>query len=309
MISRFHPVPGKKISLGNMHDRVCRFCGKRRPEVTFKKVAHAIPELLGNKSLVTAYECDTCNCFFGRTIENDLGNWSKPMRTFARIRNKENRVPILKQGSSGGWRIWYGDARLNIRHNPDNPIAKIDQAAGTITFSLMRDPYTPVAVLKAFVKIGLTLLPETEIAPFASALDWIMEPDHSLSPIRSLPIGYTFTPGPMTSDRVFAAILRRRVGVTGVPYAFLVLIYGNETFQVWLPASEADADIEGRPMTFPNFPAPASPDPATYGTPGFCMLDMTGVTLVKGERVPVGMGFDKASVTVPVAEAPGASTM
>ena len=50
--------PGKKFFLGDKANRQCRFCEKRSPEVTFRKKAHAIPELLGNKSLITYYECD-----------------------------------------------------------------------------------------------------------------------------------------------------------------------------------------------------------------------------------------------------------
>lgn len=81
--------PGEKITLGDKSKRACRFCGKQAPEVTFKKVAHAIPELFGNKSLDSSYECDKCNDFFGSTIENDLGKWSKPIRT---MRVSEERV-------------------------------------------------------------------------------------------------------------------------------------------------------------------------------------------------------------------------
>ena len=89
--------PTDKVVLGEASSRTCRFCGKSEPEVTFKLEAHAIPEGLGNKSIFSNYECDPCNQAFGRGIENDLGNWSKPMRTFSRIRGK-NSVPTLKKG-------------------------------------------------------------------------------------------------------------------------------------------------------------------------------------------------------------------
>ena len=88
IIGQWFVRPGDKVVLGDMQNRICRFCGKQPPEVTFRKVAHAIPELLGNKSIESAYECDTCNQEFGSGIENDLGNWSKPMRTLIRIRGK-----------------------------------------------------------------------------------------------------------------------------------------------------------------------------------------------------------------------------
>lgn len=41
--------------------RICRFCGRSVPKVSFKKVAHAIQDALGNKLLFCYEECDTCN--------------------------------------------------------------------------------------------------------------------------------------------------------------------------------------------------------------------------------------------------------
>lgn len=45
--------PGLRITLGNKHAASCRFCRRAAPQVSFRKLAHAIPELLGNKSLFT----------------------------------------------------------------------------------------------------------------------------------------------------------------------------------------------------------------------------------------------------------------
>ena len=47
-------------------DKVCRFCGKRYPDVKFKKKAHAISEFIGNKEFVLRNECDACNEKFGK---------------------------------------------------------------------------------------------------------------------------------------------------------------------------------------------------------------------------------------------------
>jgi HNH endonuclease len=163
---------GQKLTLGNKEDRVCRFCGLREPQVSFRKDAHAIAEMLGNKSLFTAYECDTCNGKFGRGIEQDLGNWSKLMRTMSRIRGK-NGVPTLKRGGNTGWRIEYrDDGGLDIKDYEANPVHTVDEARKSVQFRLKRDPYTPVGVMKAFVKMGLTLLPEDEMPNFKHALAW-----------------------------------------------------------------------------------------------------------------------------------------
>jgi hypothetical protein len=171
--------PGDKVMLGDKKNRLCRFCGKRPPEVKFRKMAHAIPEALGNKSMESAYECDPCNEMFGQGIENDLGNWSKPMRTFARIRGKSG-VPTLKKGSGApGWRIEYSNNGFKISSYEDDPLYEIDEANKNITFKLKRDPYTPVAVLKAFMRIGLALLPDDEVENFPHLIAWVRDTDHS----------------------------------------------------------------------------------------------------------------------------------
>lgn len=284
-------TPGNKVMLGDRANRRCRFCGKGRPEVTFKKVAHAIPEALGNKSIESAYECDPCNEKFGSGIENDLGNWSKPMRTLARIRGKSG-VPTLKKGSNGGWRIEHGPKGFEISSYEDDPIYSVDEAAQKVTFTLKRDPYVPVAVLKAFVKIGLTLLPDSEVANFPHAMNWVQSLDHGREFASSFPIIYTFRPGPVPPDLIVAMILRRKAGIVGVPYCYLVLGYGNEVFQIQLPSEQHDSDMNGRAYTLRAFPVPDAPDPALYGAPKTGLLNLTGRDLVRGDTVDIGLGYE-----------------
>lgn len=286
--------PGmKKIVLGDKQNRVCRFCGLGEPDVTFEDEAHAIPEALGNKSIATNYECDGCNNTFGKGIENDLGNWSKPSRTFARIRGK-NGVPTLKRGGPGrGWRIGYGRTGFVITQYEREPIFVVDEENKQVRFDLKRDAYTPVAVLKAFVKIGLTLLPAVELPNFTEALAWIREPDHTKGLVEEFPLFRTFQPGPMPNDLIVVVLMRRRASVTGVPYAFLMLAYGNEVFQVFLPSPKQDAAIAGQRLTFPAFPTPGGPDAARYGKAHLTLLDMTGRQVVRGEIVPIVLGFDQ----------------
>ena len=75
--------------------RVCRYCNKSKPEVSFKKVAHSISEALGNKKIITNDECDTCNEKFGKGIENDLILYLSLFRNFFGIKGKKG-IPKLK---------------------------------------------------------------------------------------------------------------------------------------------------------------------------------------------------------------------
>jgi hypothetical protein len=167
--------------------------------------------------LVTTNECDMCNDFFGRGIENDFGNWSKPMRTMARIRGKTG-VPTIKR-TDRGWRIEGVPEGLNVKHEEgDDPPFEVDEAKKEMVFKLTRDPYTPVAVLKAFVKMGLTLLPEEEMPNFPSALKWIRTEDHSIGTVFDWSVFHTFMPGSYRNDLVSTMVFRRKSDDIDLPY-------------------------------------------------------------------------------------------
>ena len=75
---------------------------------------------------------------------------------------------------------------------------------------------------------------------------------------------------------------------------FLVLGYGNEVFQVQLPSEQHDLTLNGQPISILPFPTPDSPDPARYGPTRVQVLDLTGREVVKGEVIPVQVGYDLA---------------
>ncbi|HKM70415.1 MAG TPA: DUF2934 domain-containing protein [Stellaceae bacterium] len=296
LLNNWFLTPEIKIVLGRTVDQTCRFCGKSSPEVTFKMDAHAIPESLGNKSLFSAYECDTCNKLFGETIENDFGNWSKPLRTFARIRGKKG-VPTLAKAGSMGWRIQFDDSRFTIKQYEDDPIFTADEEAKIVTFQLQRDVYTPVAVLKAFVKMGLSVMPDEEMPNFAAALNWIRRPDHQVSLVSEseFPILYSFVPGPMPNDKIAIATFRRKEGIEDVPYAFFILGYGNEVFQIFLPAPMRDHMIDGKQITITAFPNPRDIYPSQFGPTRRGVMNLTGRNAVRGEIFTLRIGFDRVA--------------
>jgi hypothetical protein len=214
------------------------------------------------------------------------------MRTFARIRGK-NGIPTLKRGGDDGWRIEHGESGFEIKAYEADPLFDLDEANRRITFHLRRDPFTPVAVLKAFMKMGLTLLPDAELVNFQPLLDWVQEADHSQPFAARIPLLHTFQPGPMRPDLIDVRVLRRRVGVTGVPYAFFVVAYGNEAFQVSLPSVTQDpAKLH---LDLPLFPALGA-TPSEYGPLSARSFDLSGHERVKGEAFVITLGFDSSTV-------------
>ncbi|WP_211451370.1 HNH endonuclease [Collimonas antrihumi] len=282
--------PGKEIILGNQGNRVCRFCAKRAPEVSFRLSAHALPESMGNKSLFAAYECDECNAFFGSGIESDFGNWSKPMRTLARIRGK-NGVSVIRH-QRAAWHIGYDDiSSLATSQFKDDPTLAVD--LHTRQVMLQRDPYTLLAVLTAFVKMGLSVIPDNEMPNFAHALHWIRTRDHRNSLALEFPVMHTFALDLMPNDKINVLLIRRKDGSRGVPYVFFILAYGNEMFQVMLRSPERDPLIDT-----PSFSAnlsmyPFPPPNARFDSPRQQSLDFSGRQLIQGEIVPMPIGSEK----------------
>ena len=288
--------PGRRIVLGSKDDRVCRFCGKDETNTSFRLEAHAIPELLGNKSISSNYECDDCNQFFGSGIENDLGNWTKPSRTIARIRGKTGVPSIKKGGTDQGWRIDYDAAGFHFKDYESDPHFVVDEEKRQLRVVLTRDVFTPIAVLKAFVKIGLTLLPPEEVPNFKETLSWIREADHTRPFVAEFPVFHTFQPGPMRNDLLVAMIMRRRESISDLPYAFMVLGFGNDVYQVFLPCPVQDRAIHGKQLTIPAFPKPEGPDPLKYGKARVRLIDLCGKHPVRGETVPITLGFHRMEV-------------
>ena len=72
-----------RIGTKQKDNRVCRFCNKTMPEVTFKNKSHTISHALGNICFITNDECDSCNKKFGLSIEQDFFHYVEMFNSLA----------------------------------------------------------------------------------------------------------------------------------------------------------------------------------------------------------------------------------
>ncbi|MDN8593207.1 HNH endonuclease [Paenibacillus sp. 11B] len=228
----------REMILGDEDNRVCRFCGLNPTRVQFEKKAHAIPESIGNKHVLTYYECDMCNDFFGKTLENDLGRYSAPLRTLSLIRGKKGIPAHNKKGIN----VRAKDHMVHIKVDPDSSLVEYDKEAGEITLTLTRLSYIPMAVYKAYVKMALTMMDESDFKDFPMTLDWIKETDHLLKRPQVKLYAYTkFVEGLHVFPVPEVHLLYRQSDApTYLPYAWLVLCTGNQVIQIMIPYSDKD---------------------------------------------------------------------
>lgn len=270
-----------KVVLEDGKPRRCRFCGGDSSTVSFRLEAHAIPESIGNRTLISRNECDACNRFFGSTIENDFGHWSKPMRTLGGRSGKKG-IPTHKGRGENSWRIERCENQFSINIGEDQSdlpfIASEDHR--TIEFKLKSDPHVPIAVLKAFVKMGLSVLPQDELPNFEAARAWVHNPHHQEDVPILAPVLVTFMPERLDGIKI-GVLCRRPDAPDRVPYAFLILAYGHEAFQVILPSPEQDQCLAGtEAITLQPFPTSGA-----SGAPGRVFeVDLTDTEVVRDAR-------------------------
>ncbi|WNJ93034.1 hypothetical protein [Bosea sp. 685] len=246
-VHRVMAVRGKNEILGQTPN-VCRFCSRTVPAVTFCKEAHAVPELAGNGTLISLYECDECNARFAK-FEDDLGKMTLLERSAGQVLGKRG-VPSVTTGQKS--RIDMGTSGFLIQEHEGDPIAAIDQDKKTLTVTIAPQAYRPLGAYKALVKIALTLMAEGDLAKVPEAVQWLRENDLATSQVTDC-TGYScvrgWTPGPLPIAQTTVMLLRRKPSFQAGPAYVMLLAFGNMSFQIVIPAPQEDAIIVGKPIT------------------------------------------------------------
>ncbi len=231
---------GRPVKLSDPEDekgRICRFCGLGKPEVTFKNVAHAVPEFLANKSLVSMNECDTCNEFLAHKYEDDLAKWFGPMRSVSQMKGKKG-VPTYKNENV---RIGMGSKGLEIGIVTEDLESHL-KFDGPFTFTMPvatpSQPFVPINAAKALIKTACSLCPPELLNECKPAIDWLME--RALANMSMFPVLFAFTPGPMPYGDGKVLLLKRK-SHDEYPFIWCIIATANYRFQFFVPFCPSDA--------------------------------------------------------------------
>jgi hypothetical protein len=239
-ISYLGPKPRKGFYLGDSQTRICRFCKKSKPEVSFKKDAHALPELIGNDSIFSYYECDSCNLKFAKHETHLSSFLGKIGRTAFRVKGKRG-YPKYKSTDENTILTFDGEV-ITIEINEESEAFEHSFQTGKGTFKGFKDSYIPASVYKCLAKIALTLMPEYELKHFEGTLNWINDTVHDLTKYRiSMPfyLGHSSSFPYVTPLR--AILLRRKNNSGNVPYMMFVLTFSSFLLQIYPPFCNEDS--------------------------------------------------------------------
>lgn len=271
--------------------RVCRFCGLSKPQVRFIKVAHAAPEFLGNKALISMNECDVCNEYLADNAEDHLSKWFGPLRTVSQIKGKSG-VPTYKTDQI---RIEMGQTGLQISVAVEGSGSGIMEG-GPFTLNLPvatpSQTFVPLKAAKALVKIACSVSPYGEIPECKPAIDWLM--GRAGATFSQFPVLFAFTPGP-NPYKVGKVLLLRRKLSKPIPYLWCIVATSNYRFQFFVPFCPSDSWLGKKETQFScrHFPTPFGED-WEYGETKFGVLNWSSPDPTVVEPI-VSFHVDKAT--------------
>lgn len=163
----FTPRTDIRTTIGNAtkDNRECRFCrGTLSTGSSFSKIAHAVPEALGNKTLILADECDTCNKYFGDNVEPYFIGTLDIYRSLLGVK-----------GKGGPPNIKYIDGE--IRHQDGAPVISAKNITVTenevvVNFGGFRK-FVPAKMYKALCKITLSAIEDEHLAGLEDTISWV----------------------------------------------------------------------------------------------------------------------------------------
>ena len=139
----------KKFSLGVKDPRICRFCKKTDKEVTFKTDAHVMPQFMGNRNLLSYFECDECNSLFS-LYEDSFANFFGISRTFAQIKRQSRKVPKYKDNKTG-LEVFLTDTGIQMTMIEGNDPIKFDLENKSLEITTERPTYIPIHIPKTLI--------------------------------------------------------------------------------------------------------------------------------------------------------------
>lgn len=235
------PIPPLK----DRKARVCRFCGKKSPYVSFYNTAHVVPEFFGNKRYISDAECDDCNKQFSR-YEDSLANYLGIVRTIQSVQGK--KVPKFKSaGKNMHAESTKEDDTTNVieirRYDGLDSTFEFDKENRMNVIHYTKASYIPLHVYKGLLKIALSVMPGAQLNDYTFAMEYIRSnkrDDHfsgfAILTRYIMPLTFIF------ESPTF--ILFKKKDPNAKTFTHVFLLYAlNCIFQIYVPFNTKDRQL------------------------------------------------------------------
>ena len=291
-----------KRPLKHRTKRICRFCKATYGDnEKFKSVAHLIPQLIGNTHLLSDFECDKCNILFSK-YETDLANFLGVARSMNIENAKKGKIKfkspdktfIVKKDIETEANKAIPKLRLESHENVQDHFT-LDKENKKVTFHTHRHSYNPYHVYKAFLKMGLSIIPDQYVEDYEIALAMLCS--NKKNPTTNDPflkLNMYSHPGP-SFPSPSAILFEKKNKRDLMPMHIVCIMFHNYTYQLVLPLSKKDQSMyDGKTqITVPHMPPFIDTHFANkYGNPKGHVLNFNTDKVVKGEKNDVTFSFE-----------------
>lgn len=246
-------------------ERVCRYCGKRKPEVKFKKVAHLFPESLGNKCFFSNNECDNCNELFSK-YENDLCAFLAPFLSTNEIFGKGKPKEVKEDGkpkynktreyksNDKTFRVQSIEKVITVTSQSEEESKLVyDENKKILSIPFDIGKHTPYYIYKCLLKMALAILPRNEFEKYNTMQRMLKE---DLEPIGIEQAIFTCYPGMNLYDLTIMCYKRKKEFINFPTYIFFIAC-GNVSLQIGLLSDYDFAHFKNEmPIIFVAVPTP-----------------------------------------------------
>lgn len=221
--------------------KICRFCNSAYPEVSFNTIPHVIPELFGKNKLTSNFECDECNKRFQK-FETDTSTMIQHYLSILQLKTK-NGVPTFqsfKKPYQHSTTIKSVDNSLNFNFGANLDHFEYDEENKSIILYLKTKKFRPFFVYKTFLKIGLSLLTNEELAENIHYLDYLNS-DEPIDNGAQFWTAYRYvlkTKYYPTPNALLYKAKNTIEELNAFPEYVLILYFANVVFQFFLPISK-----------------------------------------------------------------------
>ena len=223
----------------NENKRICRFCGKSVPNVSFNDKAHAIQDALGNKLLFCYEECDTCN--------HDLATIENQFRILMDFRRSVYRIP--RKETTKAAKI-VGENFIIVPDTKGNPIIylmkeyiadSIDTTKPFVHHFELRSPVVNEQMYKALCKMVIDMLPTCELLHFKNTIEWIKSKNFMPDTLPSIWLINLPCDEPIFRQPILDVFLNNQHNIQNTPYCTSVVWFYDIAYIFIVPLVDIDA--------------------------------------------------------------------
>lgn len=223
--------------------RICRFCGLKMPETTFKNKSHSISEALGNKNIITNDECDVCNGKFGKGIELDLINLLDFFRAYYGIQGKGGKKSFV----SSDFEISKNDSAVSLKVLDENVVL---EDKNNIRIQLKHPQKINLQnVYRALIKYALSVLDSSCLRNFQETIKWVK----SKCSCNELPWVTILVTNQKSDSFPIINVFVRKSDTKELPYSFMTLEIDGLEIIALLPLSSKDHCAFDNDVDFKRF--------------------------------------------------------